>query len=81
MAYKHPVKFTKTNQYGCGPDDEDDVYTVEEFKAHCKSGSFVDYDGYGHPVKDGLEDNSIYIKPSNVATIPKDATHINWFNR
>jgi len=79
--YTEPVTFTKTNQYGCGPDDEDDVYTVEEFCERCNSGAFVDYDGYGHPVRDGLADESFFVWPSHAAEIPKDATHIVWFNR
>jgi hypothetical protein len=29
--YDRPVTFTTTGQYGCGPENEDDVYTVEEF--------------------------------------------------
>jgi len=81
MAYTKPVKFTKTNQYGCGPEDDDDVYTVEEFRACCKSGSFIDYDGYGYPVKDGLADKDNHIVPSGLDRIPADATHIVWFNR
>jgi hypothetical protein len=81
MAYDEPVKFTKTNQYGCGPEGEDDVYTVEEFKLCVKTQAFIDYDGFGHPVKDKMADGSIEIKPSKVDQIPKDATHIVWYNR
>ena len=82
MAYTDPVTFTATNQYGCGADDEDDVYTVEEFLSHCEQRSFIDYDGFGHPVKDGLADEDIWVYPSRAReTIPDDATHIVWFNR
>lgn len=81
MAYLTPVKFSSTNNYGCGPDDEDDVYTVEEFREHVAECSFIDYDGHGNPVKDGLADESIMIRPSKVELIPKDATHIVWYNR
>ncbi len=81
MNYSYPVKFSKTNQYGCGPDNEDDVYTVEEFKWHVEHDSFVDYDGYGYPVKDKKADKSILIQPSTVTKIPECATHIVWFNR
>jgi len=81
MSYSKPIKFSSTNNYGCGPEDEDDVYTIEEFKEHVKAGSFIDYDGFGEPVKDGLADPSIWIKPSKIKEIPKDATHIVWFNR
>jgi len=80
--YNEPVKFSKTNMYGNGPEDEDDVYTVKEFLEHCECDSFIDYDGFGYPVKDNLADESILIKPSTAsATIPKDATHIVWYNR
>jgi len=81
MAYTEKVKFSSTNHYGCGPDNEDDVYTVAEFQEHVQSGSFVDYDGHGYPVRDGLADFDVMIKPSKVKRIPKDATHIVWFNR
>ena len=81
MSYTKPVRFTKTNQYGCGPEGEDDVYTVEEFRARVKDGSFIDYDGIGKPVKDGLADIETWVKPSKLEDIPKDATHIVWYNR
>lgn len=79
--YDRPVKFTVTDQYGCGPDDEDDVYTVDEFKEHCHVGSFIDYDGHGYPVKDGMADEDVVVKPSRVNEIPSDATHVVWYNR
>ncbi len=81
MAYREPVSFTSTNNYGSGPADEDDVYTVEEFKSHCEHDSFTDYDGFGHPVKESMADESIFIKPSRMNEIPADATHIVWFNK
>lgn len=82
VSYTDPVKFTATNRYGCGPDDEDDVYTVEEFLAHVDSKSFIDYDGFGHPVKDNKADESIWIYPSTAReNLPPDATHVVWFNR
>lgn len=80
-SYTQEVKFTKTGQYGCGPEGEDDVYTISEFNEYCRSGSFVDYDGHGHPVKDRKSDPAIFIKPSRLEEIPKDATHIVWYNR
>lgn len=81
MAYTNPVEFTKTGQYGCGPEDEDDVYTIEEFRQLVESRMFVDYDGFGEPVRDGKSDPSICIKPSRLDQIPSDATHIVWYNR
>ncbi len=81
MSYTKDVKFTKTNQYGCGPRDEDDVYTVDEFRECVKDGAFIDYDGFGHPVKDKKANEDICIQPSRVDDIPDDTTHIIWFNR
>lgn len=81
MAYDTKVKFSVTGTYGCGPDGEDDVYTIKEFKELCDSGAFIDYDGWGYPVKDSMADNSIVIVPSALLCIPSDATHIVWYNR
>lgn len=79
--YNEPVTFSVTNQYGCGLDGEDDVYTVDEFRALCKSGMFIDYDGHGYPVKDRLAAKDLFITPSKLHEIPGDATHIVWYNR
>ena len=79
MGYDTEVKFTVTGTFGCEPEGEDDVYTIEEFKEVCSCSGFVDYDGYGHPVKDSLSDDSIKIWPSRLEDIPKDATHIVWY--
>jgi hypothetical protein len=80
VAYTEAVKFSRVNTYGnCG--DEDDVYTVQGFREIVESGGFTDYDGYGHPVRDSLADLRRVIKPSRVNKIPKDATHVVWFNR
>lgn len=72
---------SKTGVYDSRPEDGDDVYTVEEFLAHTRTGAFIDYDGYGHPMKGGKADPSIVIKPSKPESIPADATHILWYNR
>lgn len=78
--YTKKVTFIDTNQYGCGPDD--DVYTVEEFRGQIETFGFIDYDGFGYPVKNSLADQSITVKPSTFEEdLPGDATHIIWFNR
>jgi hypothetical protein len=82
MAYTEEVFFRKTNQYGSGEFDEDDVYTVEEFAELVKGDWFIDYDGWGHPVKDKLADPSIDVYPSQFPRcMPKDATHVVWYNK
>lgn len=62
-------------------DPEADVMTVRTFQDMVKYGAFIDYDGFGYPVKDDLADHDIIVKPSRLEMIPADATHIVWFNR
>ncbi len=81
MPYTEPVNFTATDRYGNGPAGEDDVYTVEEFRRNVKCGAFIDYDGFGHPVKDRKLNPEVYVYPSKVHEIPADATHVVWYNR
>lgn len=61
--------------------DFGDVMTVEHFRASCKAGAFIDYDGFGNPAKDGKVAGRLEIQPSRLHEIPEDATHIVWFNR
>lgn len=68
------------NIYNEQPDEDDDIMTVAEFIEYCKMGDLIDYDGFGSPVKDGLI-GSMTIYPSRRNDIPKDATHIVWYNR
>ena len=79
--YTRPVKFTETNRYGCGNPKNDDVYTIAEFKECVRTQAFIDYDGFGYPVRNSKADESITIYPSEIHKIPKDATHIVWYNR
>lgn len=85
MAYTERVQFPrsgKTANYGCDLAwDEEDVYTVAEFIECCEVNAFIDYDGFGHPVKDGFADPKVFVSPSKRNEIPKDATHIVWYNK
>lgn len=81
MAYTEPVHYCHTDQHGHVADGEDDIYTTDEFRACCKQGLFIDFDGSGHPVRDNLADLNIVVKPSRLENIPPDATHIVWYNR
>lgn len=58
-----------------------DVMTVALFREYVESGMFIDYDGCGHPMKDGLEAPEVSVSPTAVCLIPLDATHICWYNR
>ena len=57
-----------------------ELMTVEQFRQYVKSGMFIDYDGFGCPVKDGKMAD-LQISPSTSQLIPSSATHICWFNR
>ena len=61
------------------------VITVRDFKRCVANGSFIDYDGFGHPVKEingVLKASGIRINPSTAHNdIPRDAEYIVWFNR
>lgn len=57
-----------------------DLMTVQEWLECCESGGFIDYDGHGAPVKDGKR-SDMRVWPSLKHLLPKDATHIEWYNR
>jgi hypothetical protein len=58
------------------------VMSMQEFIECVESGGFIDYDGFGHYVKDGKESN-IVIYPSDVLLkkIRTDFDTIIWYNR
>lgn len=60
--------------------DYGDVMDVQLYKESVSSGLFVDSDGHGRPVKDGLVGN-MTLCPSQVDFLPEDATHVVWFNK
>lgn len=58
-----------------------DLMPVEEFLESCRSGFFIDYDGFGFPARDCMVDESTRIQPSTRHKLPADATHVVWINR
>lgn len=62
-------------------DDDDDVFTVEEFLSYVKGGMLTDYDGLGHPITHGAIDINLKIYPSDTSKIPEEAEQIIWFNK
>ena len=68
---RHPIK-----------KDDGDLMSLREFISCCKSGGFIDYDGYGRYVKDNKE-TDITIYPSDVdhKSIRKEFKEIILFNR
>jgi|TARA_R110000782_G_C14478788_1_gene375695 hypothetical protein len=56
--------------------------SLESFIENCEGGGFIDYDGSGNYMKDGLmSDISIYPSDIRVGSIRKDFDSIIWFNR
>lgn len=68
-------KFSELPKFG-------DVMPLSEFIECVNSGGFIDYDGSGNYVKDGME-SDIDIYPSDVAhgCVRKDFDTIIWYNR
>lgn len=62
--------------------DYGNVMSLKEFKECCKEGYFIDYDGSGNYVKDGMMSN-ITILPSDVTenNVRTDFDTIIWFNK
>ena len=58
------------------------LMTVEQFKKDCEDRCLIDSDGSGHFVKDGIMFEE-YLSCADVAKgiIPKDVTHVAWFNK
>lgn len=62
-------------------EDSGDLMTVSDFIEGCELTLFTDDDGYGYPVKDGKTTSSFIVVPSKRTLMPKDATHVLWFNK
>jgi len=74
-------KKPETGNYNQPVDNIGHVMEVEDFISCCKMKGFIDYDGFGYPIKNNMADEDITIFPSKRYLIPKDATHIIWYNR
>lgn len=62
-----------------------DVYHYKEWQECCAAGTFIDYDGFGHPAKAVgaaiLMDETIILKPSEAHDLPEGTESVVWFNR
>lgn len=57
-------------------------YTIQEFLDAVDSECFIDYDGYGYAVIDGVTRREYVVSPSTARQdIPPEATHVEWYNR
>jgi hypothetical protein len=53
-----------------------DLFTVEEWNESVEDGDFIDDDGSGYWVKDGMESRDEVFSSSQ-----EDATHVAWYNK
>lgn len=80
MRLRARVKAIKTGIYTEPLPNYGDLITVKDWLQSVANNYFIDYDGSGHPVKDGkMSKQNIY--PSIADELPEDATHVMWFNR
>ena len=62
--------------------EKDCIMTVEDFKENVSSGLFIDYDGHAHPIINEVILGNVWIYPrDHKKTLPKEATHVAWYNR
>jgi hypothetical protein len=76
MAYTDAILFDVLKDA-----ERHDIYSVEDFHEMCEDHTLTDYDGFGHPIKNGYRDPSHFIVPSQRHKIPDDVTHIQWYNK
>lgn len=68
-------------KYNKEPDDFGNIMTVEKWLDDCDDGYLIDYDGFCQPMKEGKVCD-LFILPSERNTLlPKDATHVIWYNK
>lgn len=75
------AKQVDTTDYASAPSEHGDMMTVAAWIENCEFGGFIDYDGFGSPAKDGRVAADCIVWPSIRHLVPKDATHIEWYNR
>lgn len=64
-------------------DQEDSLYTLQEFIEQVKSGGFIDYDGFGYYSDGKYQYPTEEVYPSTVAAgkINRKFSHVVWFNK
>lgn len=80
---KMKIKFRMNKPYVLEPlPNYGDVMSLKEFIECVKGGGFIDYDGYGHYVKDNqMTDIEIYPSDVKSKNIRNEFDTIIWFNR
>lgn len=64
-------------------DEDEDLYTIDEFKEMVACGALVDYDGMGNWATATHYQNGPWIYPSSIGITnpPEWATHVVWYNK
>ena len=66
------------------PDDHECLISWDDFVQSCRSGSFIDYDGFGE-LATATRVSNVPISPSKALSAdykpPKWATHVSWYNK
>jgi len=63
-------------------DGHGSLMTLEDFVDSCKSGGFIDYDGFGnYSTKDKISDITIYPSDVEANELRSNFTHVTWYNR
>lgn len=58
-----------------------ETVSLKDFLAGASNGTFLQKDGYAHPMKKGMIDQDRVIYPTQLSQLPKDATHVRWFSK
>lgn len=58
-----------------------DLMTLAEFERACRAGSFVNSDGHGYYVRDGMMFGSATPSMIRNGIVDRTATHVAWFNK
>lgn len=58
-----------------------DLMTVDKFVDCVECGLFIDYDGHGFYVKDGLEYEVVHPSDLDDAPPKEGYTHVAWYNK
>lgn len=71
-----------TPEFNREVEKDDDVMSLTDFIEAVKDGCFIDYDGFGHYVKNGkMSDIDIYPSDVDHNSVRKDFDTIVWFNK
>ena len=81
-AIKDKIRKIREPKYFDPIESDDDVYPLNVFIGICKSGGFIDYDGFGVYAIEGQK-SDIEIYPSDVqkGNVRDDFTYVVWYNR